>query len=160
MGPRQPAVFSDYGAVVGGHRRVKDPLKATLAAARGCEHVSSISFRRAGGRPGVPFVEALARFDQLAEEPDSLEFTMDEGRIGNARRIRLCGELDIASAPSVRARLEGLAGRAVGVDCPRSGSLTPVGWRRMLQRSPGSPGRGTTSTFSERTGQSGKCSTS
>lgn len=43
------------GSVSGNQvRRFHDPLRATLAVARGCDRVTSISFERAGWRPIVP----------------------------------------------------------------------------------------------------------
>lgn len=40
-----------------------DPLRATVGAARQCDEVASIDFRRAGQRPTVPFVQATAQLD-------------------------------------------------------------------------------------------------
>lgn len=105
------------GTLVDDPGHAQDPLMATLTAARGCEHVSSVSFCRVGWRSGIPFVEATAHFDQLEEEPHlSIQFSMDDEEIGDARRIHLRGELDVASAPSAKARLEELVGCALEMD--------------------------------------------
>lgn len=49
------------GTVYGELAQARDALEATLSVARSCDRVESISFHRAGWRPGVPFVEASAQ---------------------------------------------------------------------------------------------------
>lgn len=49
--------------------RCDDPLKATIAVVRECDHVTSLWFRRVGWRPDVPLVEAAAQLDDVRGEP-------------------------------------------------------------------------------------------
>lgn len=104
------------GSVSGGdQRRFYDPLRATLAVARGCDRVTSISFQRAAWRPPVPPAEMAALW--VVESSPTWSFlSMDESTDGDVHRVRLRGELDIASAADVEARLVEIAGSTVELD--------------------------------------------
>lgn len=57
------------GTRVGEPGQPQDPLAATLAAARSCDRVSSVTFHRAGWRTASPVVEAAAHLEHAAD-PD------------------------------------------------------------------------------------------
>ena len=65
------------GTTDDGQRLDVDPLKVALAVARGYDHVTSISIRTAGWRPGVPQVLATAKFDP---EPDATDNPVEAAR--------------------------------------------------------------------------------
>lgn len=113
--PVRLLVWGDGSVGTRHQARFHDPLRATLAVARGCDGVTSIAFERAGRRPIVPFVETAALCD---EEPSGTWpiFSMDESTDGATHRVRLHGELDVASAAGLEARLVALAGSTVEAD--------------------------------------------
>lgn len=66
------------GTTVGGGRQLDtDPLKAALAAARACDHVTSVSIRMAGWRTGGSPVAAAAR---IGPERDARDTSGDATR--------------------------------------------------------------------------------
>lgn len=113
--PVRLLVSQDGSVGTGRQRRFRDPLRATLAVARECDSVTSIVFARAGWRPIVPFAEAAALCD---EEPSDTWpfFSMDESSDGATHRLRLHGELDLASAAGLEERLVAMAGSTVEAD--------------------------------------------